>query len=973
MKNRTLLLLMAALFILITMASISASDVSDISNDQVISDSYSLSVESNVSELSSEDSNLESGDSSLSDVDDSKADSALDDLYKGKKCSLSNSSITSNSSSNGTKNAATIVVPSKNVVSGDYFNITLKDKNTNKALSGKTVIFTLNNRTYTKTTDSNGVARLSITGTPKVYLITVDFLGDSDYDKASQEVNITLTKTPTTIVNSGSYVNKGKAYVLTLKDAKGKLLSGAKITLVFNGRTYTRTTNSKGQASLTVSGPIGNTYKMTYKYAGNTNFLASSGSVNIKIRLGTSISGSGSSIVQGNTYKVTLKDANGAVLAKQKVTLTFGTRVYNKITNSKGQVSLKISATANKSYDLTYAFDGTSYYGPSQASVSLFVKTPTTMTNSGSSLVSGNAYKVTLKDSNGKALANKNVTFTISGKDYVKTTNSDGQASLTIKGTFGKTYPLSYKFAGDSEYGPSSGSVSLTIKKATSLTGSGTVLSQGDSYKVTLKDSSGTALANQAVVFTFGTRTYKKTTDSKGVASLKVTATAGKSYSMSVKYAGTSYYDGSSISQFNLSVKYPTSITNSGSSIMNGSSYKLTLKDSNNKTLANKTIVITFSGKTYQEITDSNGQVSIKIEASSPKSYALTYKFAGDDTYGESSGSVNLNVKFNNLFTIAQIKDAAASLKSYVLKNGKVPSTVSVNGISLNFTSFTYLASKALISINSNKSGDITLVNINSNYTNGGSSSIKGNLMKAKYVELAQKLNDYAESHKAIPNYINTTLGLVSPDLYSFGLAKALVFHDEEGYLPNYVILDSTDLNGHGSSDARGNSSQYKKGLNEKENLNDTEIASYAKASGHDALNDAIKKLAAQLVSGKSSLWAKATAIFNYVRDNISYSYYANSLKSASGTLSSKSGNCCDQANLIVALCRAANMTARFSHAQGCRFNSGLVTGHVWAQIYVDGIWYSADATSTRNSLGNIQNWNTNSFNTLKQYVHLPF
>ena len=454
---------------------------------------------------------------------------------------------------------------------------------------------------------------------------------------------------------------------------------------------------------------------------------------------------------------------------------------------------------------------------------------------------------------------------------------------------------------------------------------------------------------------------------------MKVTATAGKSYSMSVKYAGTSYYDASSISQFNLKVKYPTSIANSGSSIMNGSSYKLTLKDSDNKALANKTIVITFNGKTYDEITNSNGQVSIKIEASSPKAYKLTYNFAGDDTYGESSGSVNLNVKFNNLFTIAQIKDAAASLKSYVLKNGKVPSTVSVNGISLNFTSFTYLASKALISINSNKSGDITLVNINSNYTNGGSSSIKGNLMKAKYVELAQKLNDYAESHKAIPNYINTTLGLVSPDLYSFGLAKALVFHDEEGYLPNYVILDSTDLNGHGSSDARGNSSQYKKGLNEKENLNDTEIASYAKASGHDALNDAIKKLAAQLVSGKSSLWAKATAIFNYVRDNISYSYYANSLKSASGTLSSKSGNCCDQANLIVALCRAANMTARFSHAQGCRFSSGLVTGHVWAQIYVDGIWYSADATSTRNSLGNIQNWNTNSFNTLKQYVHLPF
>ena len=171
----------------------------------------------------------------------------------------------------------------------------------------------------------------------------------------------------------------------------------------------------------------------------------------------------------------------------------------------------------------------------------------------------------------------------------------------------------------------------------------------------------------------------------------------------------------------------------------------------------------------------------------------------------------------------------------------------------------------------------------------------------------------------------------------------------------------------------RGNTAQYKKGLNEIANLTEAQLNAYLKSSGNDALNSAIKTLASKLVSEKSTTWQKAQAIFNYVRDNISYSYYSDSKKGAKSTLSSKSANCCDQANLVVALCRAANIPARFSHGQGCRFSSGLVTGHVWAQIYVDGVWYSADATSSRNSLGNIKNWNVKSFYSLKQYAHLPF
>ncbi|HIH61300.1 MAG TPA: transglutaminase, partial [Methanobacteriales archaeon] len=47
--------------------------------------------------------------------------------------------------------------------------------------------------------------------------------------------------------------------------------------------------------------------------------------------------------------------------------------------------------------------------------------------------------------------------------------------------------------------------------------------------------------------------------------------------------------------------------------------------------------------------------------------------------------------------------------------------------------------------------------------------------------------------------------------------------------------------------------------------------------------------------------------------------------------------------------------------------------GHVWAQIHIGGTWYNADATSTRNSLGVINNWNTATGTILGTYASLPF
>lgn len=149
-------------------------------------------------------------------------------------------------------------------------------------------------------------------------------------------------------------------------------------------------------------------------------------------------------------------------------------------------------------------------------------------------------------------------------------------------------------------------------------------------------------------------------------------------------------------------------------------------------------------------------------------------------------------------------------------------------------------------------------------------------------------------------------------------------------------------------------------------------LKKYLLPTSHCQSNDPkIKALAASITKGTTSDYGKASKIFNWVRDHVSYSFYYNTKKGALGTLNSRSANCADTAHLVVALERAAGIPARYNHGT-CRFSSGTY-GHVWAQVYVNGKWYYADGTSYRNSFGVVRNWNTKTFKLHGIYTSLPF
>jgi len=150
-------------------------------------------------------------------------------------------------------------------------------------------------------------------------------------------------------------------------------------------------------------------------------------------------------------------------------------------------------------------------------------------------------------------------------------------------------------------------------------------------------------------------------------------------------------------------------------------------------------------------------------------------------------------------------------------------------------------------------------------------------------------------------------------------------------------------------------------------------VSEYLKVTKNCQVSDpTIVALANKLTNGTNSTYDKASRIFNWVRDNLAYSFYYNTKYGAVNALKGKVGNCVDHAHLVVALSRAAGIPARYAHGD-CNFNSGNTYGHVWAQLYVNDKWYSADATSSSNTLGSIKNWNTATASMHGVYSEISF
>ena len=187
----------------------------------------------------------------------------------------------------------------------------MENKNGNP-LNTTDVNITVNSKIYRLVTDENGTAQMSIDLTPGSYNIIIA-------NPLSGEVKTQNIKVVARICENKAltmYYGAGKYYKIKVLDDDGNAAKGVKVKFVLNGKTYTRTTDSNGYASIKISLKVGK-YTVTAQYG--------SFKVSNKITVKATIITKNIVVKKGKTIKFTAKlvNKNGKILKNKKITFKF--------------------------------------------------------------------------------------------------------------------------------------------------------------------------------------------------------------------------------------------------------------------------------------------------------------------------------------------------------------------------------------------------------------------------------------------------------------------------------------------------------------------------------------------------------------------------------------------------------------------------------------------------------------------------
>ena len=755
------------------------------------------------------------------------------------------------------------------------------------------------------------------------------------------------------------YYRDGTAFAITVLDGQGKPLANAAVRFNVNGVFYDKITDENGIAKLGIR-----LYPNNYIITSSYNGLEVSNRINVSSS-NTTIIGKDAYVIMGSinsNYTVTLVDVKGNPIGNKTVYFRYDNKQVTATTDKNGNATITISGLKNGDYNITYGFDGVEGYCSSSSSSILHVVNSTTiLTGNDLTMVynDGSEFKVKLTDLYGKPLANKIITFVINGIAYNRTTDSNGVASINIR-LYPGTYLVSYSYSNKGSLDYNNGSNNVVVAKQTlNIEGKDLVMlpNDGSAFEVTVTDKDKKPVSGIAVLFTVSGVTYTKYTDQSGVAKLNIHLNVGY-YNISYAINDT-FCQGSGS---NMILVNGTIITAEDININAGTNgtFSVKLTDAKGNPISGASIKFYYEGITKNAITNAEGIATITVDPLGKGDYPIAYYYY-PTIGGNDSNSGQSDIHVSGTISIANIIDASKVVKSFIESEGKLPDSVLINGESYTLAQFLYLAAIATININNGDFSDLDSKDA-ANPDNYNKCGNLGNL--ADYIGVAQSIIDYVNANGKAPGSVPSNVGTITFDGLVYAFARVVAFYGNNQQLPAYVTIKSIDSE---SSQFVINRVNVKATESELANIN-----TYLQPTANCQVNDpTIVALAQRLTAGLSTPTQKASAILDYVIDNIAYAGYYDTTRGAKKTLTDKRGNCCDQAHLVIALFRAADLPARYVHGT-CTFSSGPI-GHVWAQVLIGGTWVVADPVSSRNSLGVIKNWNINTFTFKSYYTSLPF
>ena len=293
------------------------------------------------------------------------------------------------------------------------------------------IYFTINGKTYAKTTDDNGTVYMRLNLDSKVYTATVSYNESEVYSKISK--NVTVTINPTVISEDlvKMYQNDTRFYV-KFTDSTGKALTKTTVKFNIHGVFYTKKTDKDGVADLGIMLRPGEYILTAYNPV-----TGEEKGFNITVKSLIVQSDLTKYYLNASKFQATIYDKNGSLAVGKNVTFNINGVFYTKTTDSNGVVSLVINLRPGE-YIITTMYEGL-------AVGNNIVVLPTLVTRDlNMTYGDGSNFTAQTLDGQGKPLANQNVTFNINGVFYNKITDDNGVASLTMRLISGKYIITSY-------------------------------------------------------------------------------------------------------------------------------------------------------------------------------------------------------------------------------------------------------------------------------------------------------------------------------------------------------------------------------------------------------------------------------------------------------------------------------------------------------------------------------------------------
>ena len=287
-------------------------------------------------------------------------------------------------------------------------------------ITNATVYFTINGKTYARTTDTNGTASLAINLISKIYNATILYNGSDIYDKLSK--NITVTVNPTILANDTvlMYMD-GTVFVAKFLDKTGKALTNASVKFNINGVFYTRITDNDGVAKLNIRLRPG-----SYILTAYNNVTGEEKGFDITVKSLIVANDLTKYYLNATRFEATIYNKNGTLAINKNVTFNINGVFYTRQTNENGVVGLNINLRPGN-YIITTMFDGLAI-GNNINVLPILVTNDLSM-----KYLDGSKFTAQTLDGQGNPLANQNVSFNINGVLYHRVTDKDGMASLNIR------------------------------------------------------------------------------------------------------------------------------------------------------------------------------------------------------------------------------------------------------------------------------------------------------------------------------------------------------------------------------------------------------------------------------------------------------------------------------------------------------------------------------------------------------------